>query len=224
MTDLKNYITNWQKEYQHQSSKIPLFNQDVTSKFTDNQKQKFAKLFYHIRGHFYKFLWFLGSKEAGENTIEMKIIILQNISEEFGKQKSHEQMYLDFASSLGVEIIENEIIKETSNLDFIKMFNQQHLEFILKDDSNSAWAAFSAYEALDNLDYENLLNLVIPWNPPPKALVFFKVHAKVSHHQTTEEVLQKIWNKDPKSVQKGFEFIASHQLKMWQDLYEEVMK
>ena len=222
MATLKNYIEAWQKDYSEQSLKVPLFQNELTGNFSLIQKQKFVRHFYHIRGHFYKFLWLLGSTATGSMAMEMKKVILENISEEFGRQKSHEQMYFDFANSLEVELIQSEVLDETSNVSFIKEFNQSHLEFILNNQGSSAWAAFSAYEALDNLDYVNLLSLVSNWNLGSKAMTFYKVHAIAAHHQTTESILQKIWEDDQESVKKSFTFIAGHQLKMWQNLYNQI--
>lgn len=104
---LNHFLSDWDNDYKKSTSGIDLFNQALTSLWTPQQKILFAKTFYHARGHFYHFLWFLGNFSTDKET---KDIVLINLSEEFNSSAmSHEQMYIQFAESLGTSL-ENEIL------------------------------------------------------------------------------------------------------------------
>jgi len=169
-----------------------LFQPDFGKTLNLEQKQKFARQFYHTRGHFYEMLWFLGSLAP---SFEYKKVVLQNITEEFGGKKSHENLYWDFAKELG---------------GYSKM-------------GGAVWAAFSAYEKQDNLDYSKLYELAKNFEISEKGLFFFKIHTQVQHFETTENLLQKCWESDREAVKAGFEFIKRVQMKVWQGLSEEVL-
>ena len=96
---LQEFLKNWDINYKTEISRIDLFNTDLTSTLSNQKKSYFVKAFYHIRGHFHDFLWFMGNHAPSEYA---KKIIANNIVEEFGKSyNSHEQLYYDFAKSLG---------------------------------------------------------------------------------------------------------------------------
>jgi len=210
---LTEYTIAWVDNYQDKVSKIKLFQKGGVN-WTPEKKQKFVKTFYHIRGHFYKFLWTLGSFAPNN---DFKKVILGNIEEEFGgKGPTHEKLYFDFARSFGIDILD-EMISEEHNFEFIKQFNQNHINFIVKEPWNTKWSAFSAYERLDNVDYTNLGLLAESMGANGKGMTFFRVHQNAGHYDTTSKLLEEIWEKDPQSVKVGFEFIAEHQLKMWRE-------
>lgn len=205
----------WDKEYKEQLRTIPLFKKQISQHWSALQKQKFAKVFYHLRGHFSEFLWLMGNFAPN---IETKNVILKNISEEFGEARlSHEQLYFDFSVALQADI-QQEIVTEENYTEFARKFNKGHIQWLLEHSWNEKQAAFSAYERLDNIDYPHLLRLATSFNLPKKALLFFEVHTKVEHFDVTEPFLKAIWDKDPQSIFNGFSFIYSHQLKMWHNL------
>jgi hypothetical protein len=147
---------------------------------------------------------------------------LDNISEEFSlRSLSHEELYFKFADEFGVDL-NSETITEENYLPFLKKFNKSHTDFLLTEGWNTKWATFSAYEKLDNVDYKNLLNLAKNIGTSAKGMVFFRVHSEANHHDSTSQLLQKIWETDPESVKIGFEFIAKHQLEMWKELEVEL--
>lgn len=57
-----------------------------------------------------------------------------------------------------------------------------------------------------------------------EGLVFFKVHSKVSHYESTEKLLLEIWESKPNDVKKGFDFVAENHLEMWTKMSEEIAK
>ena len=114
---LEDFLVLMDKFYIKALSSIDMFDTNKTILWNMEQKQAFAKFFYHARGHFYKFLWCIGSRSK---TKTMKDMVLENIKEEFGdEKKSHEQLYLDFAKALGVTL-DNEIWEEKYYLPFLQ--------------------------------------------------------------------------------------------------------
>lgn len=217
--NLDSFLMEWDRDYKSKLEDIELFNLNLTPNWTKEQKIYFAKVFYHARGHFHDFLWFIGN-HAKSKTV--KDIVLKNISEEMnGSGLSHEQLYIDFAKCMGADI-EREFVEEETYLDSIKEFNKGHLQWLRSHDDECRFSAFSAYERLDNIDYHYLLKLVMTLNLPTKALLFFKVHTRVQHFGTTENELRKIWDRNPEKVKEAFQFIGRHQIKMWNDLSNSI--
>jgi hypothetical protein len=196
-----------------------MFNPELSCKWSDKQKQYFAKIFYHARGHFHDFLWYIGNHADDKET---KDIILRNIAEELnGAAKSHEQMYQDFAQDLGIDI-SHEFIDGQNYLDFVKDFNHGHLKWLYEHSADERFSAFAAYERLDNIDYFYLLKLVQSLKLSKKSQIFFKVHAVVEHFRPSVNKLEQIWNGPNRAINNSFSFIAYHQIKMWKKLSEAI--
>lgn len=228
MQTLRDFLKSWDPNYNRATQAIALFDRTKLLKWTPEQKKFFARTLYHSRGHFYKFLWYLGSKAPSK---ECKEIVLDNIRDEFGigtdgvNRSSHEELYWRFAKAVGLDtnaIIHEEILGEATNLPFIREFNQGHLDYILTRLWDDVWAAFSAYERLDNLDYENLYHLAVRLGISGKALVFYEVHREVEHYEAATPLLEEIWKRNPDAVRRGFHFIGDHQLKMWKQMSDAV--
>jgi hypothetical protein len=218
---LDHFLVLWDKQYKLRIAEVDLFNPSLTSQLSKNQKQFFAKVFYHARGHFHEFLWYMGNHAEDKQT---KDLVLQNIAEELnGAASSHEQMYFDFAKSLDVDI-GTEFITEEHYLPFVKDFNKNHIKWLHAHSSNARSSAFGAYERLDNIDYISLLSLAESLGVERKGLIFFKVHVKVKHFETVEDHLRSIWNIDKNQVKEAFDFIADHQITMWQNLSDAVFQ
>ncbi|MBL0942335.1 MAG: iron-containing redox enzyme family protein [Alphaproteobacteria bacterium] len=217
---LKEFLAEWDNNYLIRAKHVPLFDSAFAEKLNHKQKSYFAKVFYHARGHFHNFLWFMGNHATNKL---IKDIILQNIAEELGgNAKSHEQLYFLFAEAAGADI-ESEFVEEKFLLPFVKQFNKGHLNWLRTHDQESQLSAFSAYERLDNVDYVNLLQLVENMGIKRKGLFFFKVHAHVQHFETTLELLNEIWQRNQKKVWEAYNFIADHQINMWQKLSQSVL-
>jgi len=215
METLTGFLKKWEDDYIEATSHNPLFNLTKVSALTHGQKKFFVRAFYHARGNFYKFLWFMGSLAPSK---EFKDVILANIEEEFGgSRKSHEQLYIEFAASLDVDLSE-EIMFGRTNLRFIDDFNQEHISWLFHNNWDSKWSAFSAYERLDNVDYKNLYRTVSGFGLPSKSMKFFEVHRAVKHYQRASSLLEEIWERDANIVRSGFYFIGRHQAKMWWNL------
>ena len=210
------FLEGWLEQYNEVLTRLHLFNKTKHIKWDIVTKQKFVKCFYHARGQFYHFLWYLGNYAED---YRIKKMVTFNIEEEFGyTKKSHEQLYMDFAESFGVDLSTEHIDLKYYHKD-IQEFNKGHMRWLVNHDNDERLAAFSAYEKLDNIDYPRLRALANNIGTTEKGLLFFKVHEQVEHFESTEEYLQDIWDKSPDKIIKAFEFIAEHQLQMWQDLY-----
>jgi hypothetical protein len=217
--NLAEFLNLWDTNYKEKVDNIPLFNTDLTSSISEEKKHYFVKAFYHIRGHFHDFLWFIGNHAPSE---DIKKSVTDNINEEFGgKYQSHEQLYILFAESLGVDI-QKEIISEAHYDDYIIEFNKGHLRWLHSHSWVSCYAAFSAYEHLDNIDYILLSSLAASLGASGEALKFFKIHEKVTHYDALSSVLANYWHYNQEEVIDGFNFIGSQQIKMWNSLSDRI--
>ena len=216
MDELADYITRWENDYQARLSQIPLLDQEQARKLSSSQKKYFAQLFWHARGHFAEFLWVLGSRAPDRKS---KLIILENIADEFGARDddhtAHELLYNRFARALGADT------REQITLDapqFLKDYNREHLKFLLRAPWDACSAAFSAYERLDNFDYGAVEEIGKSWLLDRNDLQFFEVHRKSDHFGEVSEGLRKIHTENSQALERGFKFIGDHQIKMWNDL------
>lgn len=219
MQTLDQFVQEWQAEYASAIKNIELFDLDRIRHLKLRQKQLFVRAFYHARGHFYRFLWFMGSLAP---SAEFKKIILDNLDEEFGRdKKSHEQLYMEFAQGFEVSV-RDEILTECANLPCTKAFNQGHIDWLISHGWDQRWAAFSAYERLDNVDYPNLYNVAVALGAQDRQLLFFQVHCAVQHYQEASPLLEEIWLRNPNAVRAGFDFIGQHQLRLWEGLSKAI--
>ncbi|WED44451.1 iron-containing redox enzyme family protein [Legionella cardiaca] len=201
--------------YRQRMHMISLFDKTRTSKLSDGKKNFFAGVFYHLRGHFIEFMWYVANFSNDEYT---KKIILENIHEELGPgtRFSHEKLYENFAKECQVDI-HDEIVNETHYLPFAKEFNKGHLRWLATHDADERLATFAAYERLDNIDYHYLTGFAQSLNLSSSASAFFHVHMHVEHFESTIGKLAPIWEHSEDKVKNSFNFIYSHQLKMWED-------
>jgi pyrroloquinoline quinone (PQQ) biosynthesis protein C len=201
---------------------LVLFRPEVTGIWSLLDKQRFASVFYHIRGYFIDFMWFIANFTESD---EVKTIIMDNMREELGAngKLSHEQLYANFASSCGVDI-QDEIINKTNYLPFAKQYNKDHMVWLQQHNNSSRLAAFAAYERLDNIDYDYLYKLSDAMQLSEQARVFFKVHTLVEHFEPTIDLLEARWVENPSEIQEAFDFIYNHQLNMWQQLSDYLFK
>jgi len=205
---------------------IPLFDTAQTCQWTKEQRQHFVKVFYHTRGHFDRLLW---TRLVHAPSAEAKKRLLQYMAEEaglpdlYGDQNlnSHEILFSRFAESLGVELTP-ELTEEDGYLPFAREFNNGLVRWFRTHDWESGVVGFSAYERLDNVDYGFMYDLVGSLNVAERALEFFVVHKQADHFEKTSGELPEIWSRDPTTVREAFDFIYSHQQKMWRRLSETV--
>ncbi len=215
LENFEEFLRYWGKHYQQQASHISMFKDGFGRKLMDKQRMLFAAYFYHIRGHFIDFLWYMGNNAPSCN---YKEIILSNIADEFSPNgRSHELLFLDFSDAVGIDL-RNEYIEQKYNLELIKNYNTNHLKWLSRHQWPACFAAFSAYERLDNIDYFNLLKLVKEFELPKKNYIFFSVHSQVQHFDVTFEEIKKLWPKNKTSIIDGFTFIGEHQLRIWKSL------
>lgn len=215
---LDEFLSFLDERYQEKIATNALFDPAKTQHWSAEQRAFFCRVFYHLRGHFHDFLWLIGNYAP---TVDAKTVVLNNIREEFGQPRSHEQLYGDFAHALGVNLAQ-EMLSEAHYLTFAREFNRGHLRWLMNHSWHEKFSAFAAYERLDNVDYPKLLALAQSFCVGKEALLFFKVHTKVEHYGATQALLQGIWAEDAHSVVSGFTFIYDHQIKMWQGLMEAV--
>jgi len=218
---MDDFLEGWEQDYKKKASEIRLFT-DAANDLTFGQKKHFAHLFYHARGHFNDFIWLVASSAP---TVEYRKIVLDNIADEMGgldaSHVSHEQLFLNFAMALDSKFTE-ELKSEESYANFLKKFNHGHVLRLLEGDWDQKWSLFSAYELLDNADYDNLYRLVEKMGVPDAARVFFAVHRDGTHFEDTAKLLTDVWERNSESVKNNFEFIATHQLEMWSDLSKAI--
>lgn len=216
---LSEYVKEWEMNYLNKIRDISMFNVDLTKNLTHEKKQEFARIFYHARGHFQDFVWYIGNHAADGITKE---IIIKNIEEELNfSARSHEQLYLDFANSLGVDI-SDDLLDEKFYVPYIKDFNYGQIRWLHEHDADERFAALSAYEKLDNIDYKYLLDLAKSMGVSKEGQRFFKVHTLVEHFEPTLSKLEEIWHIAPEKVEKAFDFIGSHQIEMWKNISKKV--
>src|SRR6187397_1017655 len=88
---LNHFLLKSDLDYQQSLSSISLFDPKMTREWNNRQKQYFASIFYHLRGHFINFAWYIANFSTNEHT---KNIIVNNIQEELGGNRfSHELLY-----------------------------------------------------------------------------------------------------------------------------------
>ena len=221
MKKLEEFLEEWDRKNTEQHNKIALFNPEMVETLNIEQRHYFVRVFYHLRGHFVNFLWYAGNTAPNE---QIKKVILDNIREEFsGKEKSHEQLYWEFAQGLGVDLTD-ELLNERTYVPFANDFNRKHLEWLHSHDWESGMAAFSAYERLDNIDYADLLTLAKNFGAEGRSILFFEVHSKVRHYEMVSEGfnLGALWDKSRDKVIEAYEFIWDHQNEMWRNLSDAV--
>ncbi len=210
-----DFMAKWELDYVSEIKKIAIFNPEITSKWSKAQIEQFVRIFYHARGHFHEFLWYLGNHAEHR---DVKRIVLDNIAEEFnGGAASHEQMYIEFAKSHDVDLTD-EYVDGKTYMPEIQEFNKGHLRWLAAHSAEHGFAAFSANERLDNVDYGSLAVLAESIGTSRKGVIFFNVHLKAQHFETTEDYLTEIWEKNPELVRESFNFITYHQLQMWRSL------
>ncbi|KTD65195.1 hypothetical protein Lsan_0870 [Legionella santicrucis] len=213
---LDQFLHQVDLKYRQFFTSIPLFNPQKTSAWDREQKKIFASVFYHLRGHFINFLWYIANFSNNELT---KKIILENIHEELGMGScfSHEMLYERFAKECGVDI-HDEIVNETHYIAFAKNFNKSHLQWLSAHDEDERISAFAAYERLDNLDYPYLMKMADSIQLSQHAKTFFRIHTHVTHFDSTLSLILPIWEKTPDKIVKSFDFIYNHQQQMWNNL------
>lgn len=218
---LSDFLTTIDNEYIKTIARIDLFDPKKTSHWTQEQKKLFVYLFYHARGHFYKFLWYMGARSSSQET---KDRIIENIKEEFSEtDQSHDTLYLNFARSLGLNL-EKEIYEEKFYRPFLREFDRNHLRWIVEASSEQKLVAlFSAYERLDNIDYSNLLHLAKRLGvTDPNALLFFTVHSNAKHFDRLYNTLDATWKNHKDHIVDAFKCIYENQANMWNLLSKEI--
>jgi hypothetical protein len=218
MDDLGTFVEQWEGDYQSRLKQVSLLDPSEASTLSLEQREYFAHLFWHVRGHFAEFLWILGSKAPDKKS---KQVVLDNIADEFGARSdehtSHEVLYNRFAESLGADTTMTPV-DDAYYPTFLREYNQDHLRFMLGNDWNTCSALFSGYESLDNSDYGAVEEIGKAWGLDRHSLEFFEVHRKSDHFGEVSSELDRIWKEDQSAVTNGFTFIGKHQLAMWQEL------
>lgn len=218
---LNTFLEQWDHNYKNMLSTIDLFNEDFVKSWSYEQKQLFVRLLYHQRGHFDDVLWFMGNYAPDAKTKE---IALNNIRDEFGRNApSHEQLYMDFAKHLGVDLT-YELLEETYYLPFLREYNHGHLRWLREHDWNHRFAAFAAIERLDNLDYTALRQTAEWLGVEKKGLIFFNVHIHVTHYDDTAgSDFTELWGKNEDLVRSVFTFIGDYQATIWEKIAKNIM-
>lgn len=219
--ELSSFLEEWDNYYLNLVKDIELFDPEKTKNWNKKQVEHFVRTFYHVRGHFHEFLFFLANF-APDN--EGKEMVLKNITDEIGLNHiSHEKLYHIFAEQLGVEILHSEMIEEKTNLTFIKEFNKGYINALSDVSWSDKVSAFAALERLDNVDYNNTKLIAESLGVTGTGLTFFNVHMNSKHFDhVLEDCFREAWEEDSKSCKNNFYFVADYQSKMWQQLSDEI--
>ncbi len=211
--DLAKFLSNWDQQYQQAIKKIDLFQAEKTKHWSQEQITFFIKVFYHLRGHFSDFLWYMGSFAPNKKAKEL---ILSNIIDEFNfNGLSHEQLYLLFASAFNVDLT-YELLDNTAYLPFARDYIEGQLRWLRANDWDSRLIAFAAIERLDNVDYANFRDLAVSIGAQKKDLTFFFVHINADHFDAIFEAeFKALWLKNETLVRNIFDFIFNYQINMF---------
>ncbi len=214
--EMDAFLSSHDERYRQALLKVPLFSGlQAPDYLSMAQKQRFIQVFYHIRGHFHDFLWYLITHAPN---MRWKQLIIDNVLEESGCNKlSHEQLFYLFAKEYDVDI-DKELVEQTHYLPFVKAFNQNHLKWLSSHDWSSCFSAYSAYERLDNIDYTVLYDLAKQLGTSKTGLIFFDIHRRVEHFEMTQPDLLAVWQEDTPKVKQAYQFIYHSQLNVWQQL------
>lgn len=222
MKSLNTFLESWESTYRTEAARIPIFTPAIEEADWD-AAQRFCRLFYHARGHFYRFLWIMASWAPPG---KQQDVIMRNIADELGTlgkdHQPHEQLFFQFAERIAPDI-RDEVLTEAHYLPFLRAFDDGHIAALLRTDWDGKWAIFAAYEFLDNTDYENLYRLAQRLGVSGNALTFFEVHRGGDHFGDTYDFLEQVWSRQPGKVEDSFGFVAAHQLQMWRGISEQVM-
>jgi len=219
---LDSFLLEMDRKQAGRYSMIPIFDPDEVQRWSQPEKEYFAKVFYHTRGHFDRLLWMRLSHAP---TAEDKKSILGYMAEEVGLEsldsdgnfRSHEELFEAFAESLGVEL-NAELTEERFYLPFARNFNQGLIDWFRRHDWEMQTIGFSAYERLDNVDYEFLYKIARTLGAEGDSLAYFEVHRGADHFEKTSKGLPDAWEKNPSGVKSAYDYVYSHQREMWQGL------
>lgn len=213
--ELEEFVKDWTKDFQRKTNNIKLFNPET--KFSEEQKKKFASFFWHVRGHFPDTLFTISAKVP----YYMRKIILDNIADELGtlntEHKSHEHLYQVFSKEVGEDTSEY-VFTHKNYLKFIKDYIDELNAKFVNSNSDECISMFTAYELLDEIDYVKCYQLVKKWELSKKGLEFWRVHAEGNHYTELKDTLNNIYSSNIKAVEDGFRFISNHQINMWKNL------
>lgn len=216
---LQTFLEEWDYEYSKSINDIPLFQFKHELNWTPEHKQLFAKLLYHARGQLYKFLWHMGNIAPD---VRAKHLVLYNYAEEFGEHSlSHEELYFIFTRDMGIAS-NDEVTDEKYYLQFFKDYNERQMNWLKNHEWDGCLGAFSAYERLDNVDYEKLLKIAQNLGASKRGLIFFKAHCEVEHFSAATPLLNEVWQRNEAVIRKAFKFISTEQAGMWKNLSDEI--
>jgi len=225
------------KDYQ----RIPIFDINYVGKWSSNLRHSFVKNLYHARGHFDRQL-FQRAALCSKSKYD-KLKKLEDMCDELGIEfngkdgirglltgqitkvkimKSHEQLFIDFTEDVGCSIKEE--ISSYKQPEYLSDYNQALVKLLTNDDELTREVAFSAYEFLDNVDYNCLYSVAVALGASKKGLIFFDVHRHSNHFEKTEKTLKKFWKQNEKKCIDTFNEIFQIQTIMWSNLSLNILK
>ncbi len=231
-TTLQGFVDGWRREYVLQQRAIPLFKPELTARFTLAQQRAFIVIFDELRRHFTGLLGHLAELAPQQS---YKRVLRENWIEENGVGgapglKSHDHWYRLSARALGINILK-ERLGGCAKRPYTEKFNRRFFQWIIRQiviygwarGWQRIWAAYCAYELLDNVDYPAFLKMAESFGLTGKALKFFEIHCAVEHYGQGRKLLEAIWHRHPEDVRAGFAFIKQLQLTAFKALSEELM-
>lgn len=179
----------------------------------------FAELFYFVRVQFVRHNFIIGAKCPYDERYWRGVV--SNLMEELGGsgKVSHNELYRRFLYSVGGA--PESQLKEPG---FAKAFNCSWEKYLSDHNVEQGLYAIAIYEALDNPDYEMLLNALTKNRGAGLDLDFFCVHAQAKHTELFSDFLNYV-ESDPRTAKweaDAAEFVFGAQEKMWMGLIAEL--
>lgn len=174
----------------------------------------FAERFYHVRAHFVKLNFLIGSRCPTHERYWGGLA--RNLSEELGGGETapHNELYRRFLLAVGAKSE-----RKISEPRYATQFNLKWERFAVESPLLDAISAIAIYEVFDQPDYRLLYDLVSEFLKDPMSLEFFAVHAGAAHFELFDKFLNE---EDPtallEALERGGTFVLNQQTEMWRGL------
>jgi hypothetical protein len=219
---LNQFLKDWDNRYNDAIKGIDLFKEDFVKSWSVEQKRLFVSVFYHLRGHFAEFLWYMGSFAPNKSAKEL---IIGNIVDEFNYNgMSHDQLFLHFASMFDLDLT-YELLDNKYYLPFARSYIEGQLRWLRDNNWESRLAGFAAIERLDNVDYLNYKTVAENMGATGSYLTFFNVHINADHFESIlNNHLLDLWINSKDTIVNVFQFILEYQINMLQEFSDIIAK
>lgn len=233
---LDAFVDDWTEGYRREQQTLQMFNPKITAQFTYQSQCRFFSIFDELRWHFTGLLGYLAGMAPNK---AYRDVLHRNWCEENGagtraKAWSHDELYRISAAAVGLDLFQDRSERwvKKAQRPYTKEFNERFFGWTLwQVDSygitvgwRRIWAAYCAYELLDNIDYPAFLEMAKSFGLKGEALRFFEIHIHVQHYDQGRKLLEALWSKRRSDVEAGFAFIKCLQLSAFRGLSDDLCK